>query len=78
MERELHKEKEIVTSMSKSLHLTLEVTSAALFGVISLTLSAFLIQIRLRIPVWDIAIIDPVSILWIKCFLIFGPKSGIL
>ena len=78
MENELHREKEIATSMSKRTRLTLEVTGAALFGAMSLVLSAFLTPIIPRIPVWGIAIIDPVSILWITCFLIFGPKSGLL
>jgi len=78
MERELHEEKEIATSMSKSTHLTLEVTGAALFGALSLVLSAFITPILPRIPGWGIAIFDPVSILWITCFLIFGPKSGLL
>ena len=78
MENELHREKEIATSMSKRTHLTLEVTGAALFGALSLVLSAFLTPIIPRIPGWYIAIIDPVSILWIICFLIFGPKSGLL
>ncbi|MBY9004381.1 MAG: hypothetical protein KGD73_10445 [Candidatus Lokiarchaeota archaeon] len=78
MERELHEEKEIATSMSKRTRLTLEVTGAALFGAMSLVLSAFLTPIIPRIPGWGIAIIDPVSILWITCFLIFGPKSGLL
>jgi len=78
MERELHETKEIATSMSKRTRLTLEVTGAALFGAMSLVLSAFLTPIIPRIPGWGIAIIDPVSILWITCFLIFGPKSGLL
>jgi len=78
MERELHEPKEIASSMSKRTRLTLEVTGAALFGAMSLVLSAFLTPIIPRIPGWGIAIIDPVSILWITCFLIFGPKSGLL
>jgi riboflavin transporter FmnP len=78
MEIELHGEKESATSMSKSTRLTLEVTGAALFGALSLVLSAFTTEIIPRVPGWGIAIIDPVSILWITCFLIFGPKSGLL
>jgi len=77
MEREVEDEKGIATSMSKGTRFTLEVTGAALFGAISLVLSAFLIPIIPRVPGWGIAIIDPVSILWITCFLIFGPKSGL-
>lgn len=78
MEKDLQEEKEILTAMSKSTHLTLEITGAALFGALSLVLSAFLTPSIPRIPGWGIAIIDPVSILWIICFLIFGAKSGLL
>ncbi len=78
MENELHREKEIESSMSKRTRLTLEITGAALFGALSLVLSAFLTPIVPRVPGWGIALIDPVSILWITCFLIFGPKSGLL
>ena len=78
MENEIPQEKEIATSMSKRTRLTLEVTGAALFGAMSLVLSAFVTPIIPRIPGWGIAIIDPVSILWITCFLIFGVKSGLL
>lgn len=66
------------TLMSSKTRLTLEVTGAALFGALSLVLSAFTTPFLPRIPGWGIAIIDPVSILWICCFLIFGPKSGLL
>ena len=66
------------TLMSSKTRLTLEITGAALFGALSLVLSAFTTSIIPRIPGWGIAIIDPVSILWICCFLIFGPKSGLL
>lgn len=63
--------------MSKRTRLTLEVTGAALFGAMSLVLSAFVTPIIPRLA-WGIALIDPVSILWITCFLIFGVKSGLL
>lgn len=66
------------TLMSSKTRLTLEITGAALFGALSLVLSAFTTTIIPRIPGWGIAIFDPVSILWICCFLIFGPKSGLL
>jgi riboflavin transporter FmnP len=31
-----------------------------------------------RVPGWNIALIDPVSILWISCYLMFGVRSGFL
>jgi riboflavin transporter FmnP len=66
------------TLMSSKTRFTLEVAGAALFGALSLVLSAFITPIIPRIPGWEIAIFDPVSILWICCFLIFGPKSGLI
>ena len=64
--------------MSKSSQLVLQISGAALFGALSLVVSIFTTSILPRIPVWGIAIIDPVSIIWIMCFLIFGTKAGIL
>jgi riboflavin transporter FmnP len=73
-----HITEERETSMSKSSQLVLQISGAALFGALSIVLSAFLTPIIPRVPGWGIAIIDPVSIIWIMCFLIFGTKSGIL
>jgi len=73
-----HITKERETSMSKSSQLVLQISGAALFGALSLVFSAFLAPNIPRIPGWGIAIIDPVSIIWVMCFLVFGAKSGIL
>jgi len=64
--------------MSKSSQLVLQISGAALFGALSLVVSVFTTNILPRIPGWGIAIIDPVSIIWVICFLVFGAKSGIL
>ena len=64
--------------MSKSSQLVLQISGAALFGALSLVVSILTTSILPRIPGWGIAIIDPVSIIWIMCFLIFGTKAGIL
>ena len=58
--------------------LTIQIAGAALFGALSIVLSALVVPIIPRIPGWGIAIIDPVSIIWVICFLIFGAKSGLL
>jgi len=73
-----HITEERETSMSKSSQLVLQISGAALFGALSLVFSAFLAPNIPRIPGWGIAIIDPVSIIWVMCFLVFGAKSGIL
>lgn len=64
--------------MSKSSQLVLQIAGAALFGALSIVFAAFVTPIVPRIPGWGIAIIDPVSIIWIMCFLIFGARSGLL
>ena len=66
------------TVMSKSSRIVLQISGAALFGALSLVVSAFTTNILPRIPGWGIAFIDPVSIIWILCFLIFGAKAGLL
>jgi riboflavin transporter FmnP len=66
------------TKMSRSSRTILQITGAALFGALSIVLSAFLAPVIPRVPGWGIAYFDPVSILWVMCFLIFGTKAGLL
>jgi riboflavin transporter FmnP len=54
------------------------IAGAALFGALSFVTSAFTTRYIPRLPVWGIALIDPVSIIWIMCFLIFGIRAGLL
>lgn len=63
---------------SKSSQRTLTLSGAASFGALSIILSAILAPIIPRVPGWGIAYIDPVSIVWIMCFFIFGTKAGLL
>ncbi|MFW9947617.1 MAG: hypothetical protein ACFFDX_12405 [Candidatus Odinarchaeota archaeon] len=63
---------------SKSSQRTLTISGAASFGALSLVLSAILAPIIPRVPWWGIAYLDPVSIVWIMCFFIFGTKAGLL
>ncbi len=55
---------------------TLEIAGAALFGALSIVVS-FSAAFIPRLP-WGIALFDPISIVWIVCFLIFGIRSGII
>jgi hypothetical protein len=55
---------------------TLEIAGAALFGALSIVVS-FSAAFIPRLP-WGIALIDPISIVWMVCFLIFGIRSGII
>lgn len=75
-EEQISEERE--TRMSKSSQLVLQIAGAALFGALSIVFAAFVTPIIPRIPGWGIAIIDPVSIIWVACFLIFGARSGLL
>jgi riboflavin transporter FmnP len=57
---------------------TIQIAGAAIFGALSVVISALTTPIIPRIPGWGMAIFDPVSIIWIICFLIFGPIAGLL
>lgn len=56
-------------------NITIEIVGAAIFSALSIVLSVFLPPFRLA---WGIAYFDPVSIIWITSFLIFGFRAGIL
>lgn len=58
--------------------ITQSVTGAAIFGALSFMLAALSAPYLPRMPGWGIAFIDPVSIIWIICFLIFGWYTGML
>lgn len=75
---EEHIEEEKETVMSKSSQNVIQISGAALFGAISIVLYIFINKYLPRVPGWGIALIDPVSIVWILCFLIFGTRSGLL
>jgi riboflavin transporter FmnP len=57
---------------------TLEIAGTAIFGALSIVVGAFLAPTIPRIAGWYIAIVDPISIIWIACLLIFGVKAGLL
>ncbi|MEX2680729.1 MAG: hypothetical protein Q6373_003965 [Candidatus Sigynarchaeota archaeon] len=57
---------------------TVEIAGAAVFIGISAVVSAIITPILPRVPGWGIAIFDPISIIWITCFLVFGWRSGLL
>ena len=63
---------------SKRYGYTKAVAGAAIFGALSFVTSAFTAPYLPRMPGWGIAFIDPVSIIWIICFLIFGLYTGVL
>ncbi|MBD3212637.1 MAG: hypothetical protein GF311_08510 [Candidatus Lokiarchaeota archaeon] len=56
---------------------TLEVAGSAIFGALSIIIGAFLAPSIPRIAGWFIAIVDPISIIWITAFLLFGIRAGI-
>lgn len=64
--------------MAKRSKITLEITAGAIFGALSVVVAAFITPIIPRIPGWYIAIYDPIAIIWIVCFLIFGKRAGLL
>ena len=58
--------------------LTLDIAGAAIFGALSILVSALTTQILPRVEGWGIAFFDPVSIIWITAFLIFGWRCGLM
>ncbi|MFX0188607.1 MAG: hypothetical protein ACFE8A_12825 [Candidatus Hodarchaeota archaeon] len=62
--------------MTKRSLLTLQIAGGAIFGALSLTLS-FLAAYLPRTPE-GLAYFDPVSIIWVICYLIFGPLAGLI
>ncbi|MFX1379298.1 MAG: hypothetical protein ACFFA4_09400 [Promethearchaeota archaeon] len=69
-------EKEVIRSRSSQL--IIELSGAAIFGALSVVVGAFLAPNIPRIAGWFIAIVDPISILWVACLLVFGVRAGIL
>ncbi|MFW9989131.1 MAG: hypothetical protein ACFFC3_10780 [Candidatus Odinarchaeota archaeon] len=65
------------TFMSKSIQFTIQIVGAAIFAAISLILSLYVVPYLPRTPE-GFAYFDPVSIIWVTCFLIFGRIAGIL
>ncbi|MHA1264155.1 MAG: ECF transporter S component [Candidatus Helarchaeota archaeon] len=53
-------------------------TGAAVFGALSAVIAFITAPYLPRIPAWGIAWFDPVSIIWVICFFIFGAAAGIL
>lgn len=57
---------------------TIEVTGAAIFGAASAVVAVISAPYLPRVPGWGIAFIDPVSIFWVSCYLMFGMRSGLI
>ncbi|MHA1729642.1 MAG: hypothetical protein ACTSWY_13075 [Promethearchaeota archaeon] len=65
---------------NKNYPITLKIAGAGIFAALSLVLNIFsapLVDV-LRIPGWYISWFDPVSVIWISSFFIFGYETGIL
>jgi len=75
---EINDSEEKVARMAKNSQTIIQIAGAALFGALSIVLSTLAPILPRFPPVYGIAYFDPVSITWMLCFLIFGPKSGIL
>jgi riboflavin transporter FmnP len=65
------------SEMSKSSQFVLQIAGAALFSALSLIVSLFVVPFLPRTPE-GFAYFDPVSIIWVTCYLIFGPLAGVL
>jgi riboflavin transporter FmnP len=57
---------------------SVKVAGAAIFGALSYVVSILTTPYIPRIPGWGIAYIDPISIIWMIAFLLFGIEAGLL
>lgn len=58
--------------------LILDVAGGAIFGALSIVLSIYTTPLLPRVAGWDIAFFDPVSLVWIASFMLFGFRAGML
>ena len=70
-------EEEKETFLAKRSRITVQLVGASIFSALSLVVSLFIVPILPRTPE-GMAFFDPVSIIWMLCFLIFGPVAGLL
>lgn len=65
---------------SKKSQFIIQLSGGAIFGALSIVVAIVLSPIinTSRIPVWQIALFDPTSWIWVICFLIFGLYAGLL
>jgi riboflavin transporter FmnP len=68
-------EREVPKNFQKKL--TIEIAGAAIFGALSIALSYFTTEYIPRVA-WGLAYFDPVSLVWIISFLVFGFRAGML
>ncbi|UYP48254.1 hypothetical protein NEF87_004539 [Candidatus Lokiarchaeum ossiferum] len=61
---------------SKKSRITLDIAGAAIFSALSVVLSLLTTEMLPRMA-WGIAYFDPVSIIWLTAFLVFGFRCGI-
>ena len=62
--------------LSGSARLTRNVGAAAVFGGLSFLIDALTAPYLPRVPGWGIGFIDPVSIIWVTSYLLFGLMVG--
>ncbi len=64
-------------SRSSMQKLTIDIAASAIFGAVSLVLSSYVVPTMPRVAGWGMAFFDPVSLIWIVAFLIFGIRAGV-
>ena len=64
--------------MSHTAQITLQLVGAAIFSALSIVISIYIVPLLPRVPGMPMAYIDPISFIWITCFLVFGAEAGLL
>ncbi len=67
-----------MSSAEKPLLSVTGMAGAAIFGALGAVVAFMTAPYLPRVPGWGIAWFDPVSIIWVTCFFIFGAAAGIL
>ncbi len=76
IQSEVERPRNVVESPQKKL--TIDIAASAVFGALSLVMTYWLVPTLPRVAGWQIAFFDPVSLVWITAFLIFGFRAGVL
>ena len=58
--------------------IALEIAGTAVFSALSIITAAYIVPLIPRVPLWFIAYFDPVSIIWITAYFLFGFRTGVL
>ncbi|MHA1744637.1 MAG: hypothetical protein ACTSWW_01490, partial [Promethearchaeota archaeon] len=66
------------TYKTRRTSIALEIAGTAVFSALSIILAGLSASFIPRVPFWQIAYFDPVSLIWISAYFLFGFRTGVL